>query len=149
MYYLDATYSALRKQAFDWKDHRIPAGLPAGFILETGYPEAAFTLAAMSDGAVSLYFSNGGGTIGGGFHRGPAESAKALLGLAARYVDQLPDTYEAPIPRLGEARMYVLINKGMRAIAAPEIEFGEGRSPFSPLFHFAHQLITELSRIDP
>jgi hypothetical protein len=149
MYDLDTTYSTLREKAFDWKDNRVPLGRPVGFILETGYPQAAFTLVAMSDGAISLYFSNGGGTVGAGAHQGPAEAAKALLRLAATYVEQLPDAREAPIPQLGEVRMYVLLNEGKRGVQAPEIDFGEGRSQFSPLFHAAHDLIAEISRIEP
>jgi hypothetical protein len=40
-------------------------GVPLGVLMETGYDSATVTLFALSDGTTSLYFSNGGGVIGG------------------------------------------------------------------------------------
>ena len=148
MYDLDETYRGLRERAFAWTDDEVPAGTPIGFILETGYAEAVFSLVALSEGAVSLYFSNGGRRVGLGEHRGPATAAKELLRLAGTYVDRLPEAGDAPIPQLGEARMYLLLNEGMRGVAAPEVDFGEGRSPFSSLFLAAHRVIAEIRRIE-
>lgn len=37
-----------------------------GVLMETGYPKAVATLVSARDGAASLYFSSGGGTIGAG-----------------------------------------------------------------------------------
>ncbi|MBL4575724.1 MAG: hypothetical protein JKY51_06460 [Opitutaceae bacterium] len=37
-------------------------------MMETGFPESAYTLIASADGSASIYFSNGGGIIGAGEH---------------------------------------------------------------------------------
>jgi len=59
---------------------------------------ATVTLAAFSDGAVSLYFSTGGGVIGAGA-RGPASQFHALL---SQQADQLTPTTDLSLPRDGE-----------------------------------------------
>lgn len=68
---------------------------------------ATATLAAFSDGAVSLYFSTGGGVIGAGAHpsiRGPATQFHALL---AQQGDQLtPTTLFDPL-RAGEVLFWL------------------------------------------
>ena len=39
-------------------------GRVLALLMETGYPEAIATLVGLGDGTTSMYFSNGGGTIG-------------------------------------------------------------------------------------
>lgn len=55
-------------------------------LMETGYPEAVSTLVTIGDGTVSLYFSNGGGIIGVGQHKGPRIACEEFLSLAPKYV---------------------------------------------------------------
>src|SRR5689334_9394559 len=43
-------------------------------LMETGYPGAVATLAALADGTTSLYLSSGGGMIGAGGHTRVAEA---------------------------------------------------------------------------
>ena len=143
----DPIFLKLREQAFTWTDHRAPKGVPTGFILETGFDTGSFTLVALSDGAVSLYFSNGGGMIGMGGRKGPAEAATRLVRQAVRFKDELLPVSEHPLPAEGEARLYVLIDGGLRGAAAPQEIFGENRSPFSPLFHAAHALIAAIRKV--
>lgn len=38
-------------------------------MMETGVAEGSYTLSSIADGSTSLYFSNGGGIIGGGEHQ--------------------------------------------------------------------------------
>jgi hypothetical protein len=48
-------------------------------LMETGYPEGSFTLSSVADGSTSLYFSNGGGIIGGGEHENVHKASSYLL----------------------------------------------------------------------
>ncbi len=144
---MDPTYASLRDLAFAWHDTRLPSGTPAGFILETGFPEGAMTLVVTSDRSISLYYSNGGGTIGAGGHAGPAQKAALLLDLAGQSAQRLEVTTSHPIPSKGEVRMYVLSNDAIRGVVGLEEDFGEGRSPFSPLFYAAHAVISEILAI--
>jgi hypothetical protein len=144
---MDPTYAALRSLAFAWKDTKLPSGAPTGFILETGFPEGVITLVVTSDHSASLYYSNGGGTIGAGGHAGPAQKARFLLEVAAQYAQGLEVTTSNPTPSEGEVRIYVLSNEAIRGVSGLEEDFGEGRSPFSPLFHAAHSVISEILAI--
>lgn len=62
----DLRYRALTVTASELGLEPGPAAPIHGVIMETGYPEAAATFVCLRDGAVSLYFSTGGGVIGGG-----------------------------------------------------------------------------------
>lgn len=75
-------------------------------LMETGYPGAVATLAALADGTTSLYLSAGRVVL------------RAL-------------TYD-----------------GQQADEADEDDLGYGRHPLSPLFHAAHDVLTELRLID-
>lgn len=41
--------------------------------METGYEEAVFSLRCITEGSISIYFSNGGGMIGIGEHEDAKE----------------------------------------------------------------------------
>src|SRR5438477_9066890 len=46
-----------------------PSGdTPWGIVMDTTYPEGSASLVALEDGTASLYFSGGGGVIGGHAH---------------------------------------------------------------------------------
>ncbi|MBM3472898.1 MAG: hypothetical protein FJX75_06490 [Armatimonadetes bacterium] len=115
-----------------------------GLLMETGYPEAAVTLVAVADGTVSLYFSNGGGTLGLGAFAGPRKASEALLQAAPRFMAVCQPTTEYPLPGRGHTRFYLLTFAGVLTAEAIEEELGYNRHPMSPLFHLAHQLIAEI-----
>ena len=149
-YVIEPTYERLREQAFAWRVAGVRDGSPYGFILETGYPPAIFTLAVMRDSpaiGVSLYFSKGGGIIGGGRQKGPREAAATLAQMTARFNYALPQVHENPLPNLGETRLYILIDGIWRGASGPEVDFGHDRMAASPLFHAAHRVIAELMKL--
>src|SRR5438105_3620414 len=67
-----------------------------GAMIETAYPEIVATLVALSDGTVSLYFSNGTAIIGAGTHEGPRRESGALLDLAPQFFKDCCATTEYP-----------------------------------------------------
>lgn len=148
-YEIAPVYQELRAKAFGYLDDAIPPELPSGVIMETGYAEGVATLAALSDGTVSLYFSNGSGTVGAGQHAGPAMAARQLGVIAARYAPNMPILLQATLPKLDETKLYVLTGGVVRGVAGRQEDFGNNRMPQSPLFHAAHNVITAMRQIDP
>jgi hypothetical protein len=118
-------------------------------LMETGYPEAVATLLAVADGTVSLYFSNGGGIIGGGEHEPIRKVSRELITLAQSCVpnSNLADSF--PLPKPGYVRCYLVTDGGVHTFEAPEEDLGYERHPCSPLFHKGHELITAIREHTP
>jgi len=117
-------------------------------LMETGYPGAVATLAALADGTTSLYLSSGGGMIGAGGQPQVADATLRLLDVAERYLDRLPATLDTALPAAGRVVLRALTYDGQQADEADEDDLGYGRHPLSPLFHAAHDVLTELRLID-
>ena len=113
-------------------------------LMETGYSGAVATLVSVTDGAASLYFSNGGGIIGSGENEAPKAASKALVRAAEQYVKDCKRVTEFPLPHKGSTRFYFVTVGGVFSMEAPEDDLGDNRHRLSPLFHKAHQLITQI-----
>jgi hypothetical protein len=57
-------------------------------VMETGFPEGSFTLSSIADGTTSLYFSSGGGIIGGGEHENVRKASTYLLSGAQHFYEK-------------------------------------------------------------
>ena len=58
-----------------------------GIVMETGFPDGSFTLVSLAEGTTSLYFSNGGGIIGGGEHESVRQAASYFLTRAQHFYE--------------------------------------------------------------
>lgn len=147
-------YAGLRAMLFDpsrrpddWAADAVD-NLWAG-VMEMGYDEAVGTLVMTADGAVSLYFSNGGGFIGMGEHEGPREKAREFLTFAHGFLDRARPNVEYPLPQLGQTRFYFLTVDGPLATdEVREDELAAGGHSLSPLFYKAHEVITEMRLVE-
>jgi hypothetical protein len=119
-----------------------------GVLMETGYPEAIVTLVALVDGTVSLYFSNGGGIIGVGHHEGPRSACEELIASAPEFISHARATTEFPLPGEGRTRFYFLTRGGALTVESSEDALGRERSPLSPLFYKAQEVITQVRLVD-
>ena len=119
-----------------------------GILMETGDKDAVITLSAIGDGSVSLYFSNGGGIIGLGQHEGPQKACLSFLSFANQFTSQLRLTKEFPLPQKGYTTFYFLTINGVLTAGAKEADLGNKRLPLSPLFHKAHEVITQARLVD-
>jgi hypothetical protein len=146
-YEINPTYADIRDKAFAWKDERAPKGSPCGVVVETGYPKAIFTLVALSDGSVNLYYNTGGGMLGAGAQEGPARAAIALAQAAKHFAPQMPVAPNKLSPDQGETKLYVLVDGQVRGVAAADREFGENRMPQSPLYHAAQRVLVEIGKL--
>ena len=145
-YQISESYSGLRDMVFNLTFDKIGMAPKQpdevwGLLMETGYPKAVATLLALADGTVSLYFSNGGGLIGLGAHRKPAEAARAFLIASQQFVKQAEPVAGHPLPRPGFTRFYMLTPNGALTSEASENDLGNNRHPFSPLFQKGHAVI--------
>lgn len=115
-----------------------------GVLMEMGYQTATATLACLVDGSTSLYFSSGGGIIGGGEHPQVAALSKQVVGGAEHFLDALQPTTDFPLPDPGRVRFQVLTYEGAWTGEAADDELGAGNAPLSPLFFAGHRVIAAL-----
>ena len=112
--------------------------------METGYDGVTVTLIALSDGTTSLYFSNGGGVIGGQGHEAVRHANAAFLNQANHSLQDLKRCEIFPIPEPAHTVFYVLTDSGILTGGALENDLGYDRHPLSTLFHAGHEAITQL-----
>ena len=87
-------YSALRAQILNWKCPQASSstpdapGNPCAVVMDWAAKSGVATVVAVSDGSASIYYSSGGGSIGGGYAR-PAirDAALHAVSIANRFLD--------------------------------------------------------------
>jgi hypothetical protein len=116
--------------------------------METGYPNGTATLVALADGTTSLCLSSGGGIIGGGQHTPVAEATRRLLHIAERHLTGMVPAADTDLPVSGRVRLRALAYHGQYSVDAAEDDLGYRRHPLWPVFHAAHDVITQLRILD-
>jgi hypothetical protein len=117
---------------------------PWGVIMETDYPGAAASLVTFADGSTSLYFSTGGGVIGGGEHDNVNRAARAFVAKAAEELEHFQPAADHPLPDEGMVRFYLRTRAELLTAAAKHEDLGEGRHPLSTLFLAGQDVLTPL-----
>lgn len=114
------------------------------FVMETGLAEGSYTLSSIADGSTSLYFSGGGGIIGGGEHKNVREASMYLLSGAEHFHHKAENIISFPKPTNGMVIFYFITFDGVKSYQAKEQDLGNGNDELSSLFFAAHNVITEL-----
>jgi len=114
----NGVYSGLRSQAlstnrFDVGVSPAEGALAWGTLMETGYDGATVTLLALADGTTSLYFSSGGGVIGGQAHETVRRANAEFLAQTNHFLAQLVPCETFPIPEADHTVFYVLTDPGI------------------------------------
>lgn len=112
-------------------------------LMEWKMGENTVTLAAVADGTTSLYFSNGGGIIGGGEHDKVRVAARKFLVV----MDKLLPLWVAkePLGVVDTAVCFVVSTyDGIRAGRDREERLKDKKSPAWPAFYLGHEVITQL-----
>jgi hypothetical protein len=117
-------------------------------LMETGFPEGSYTLSSVADGSTSLYFSTGGGIIGGGEHENVRKASSHLLSGAQHYYEKAIKVTAFPKPTAGKVIFYFITFDGIRSYTALEDDLGNEKDELSQLFFAAHNVITELRNIE-
>ena len=118
-----------------------------GVLMEIGYPDAAATVVGLGDGTASLYFSSGGGIIGGGPHPSINAAARRLVEISGRHRSELSPAKEFPLPQPGDVTFYVLTTQGVLRGGATEAALGSGKHPLSEMFFAGHDVITGIRKV--
>jgi hypothetical protein len=143
-------YLKLRSQALALA--RDPIAVPApgheapvwGVVMDMGFPNGTATLVALADGSTSLYYSNGGGVIGGQAHE-PVRMANAVfIDEANRLHGRLTQSETHPLPAAGQTAFYALTDAGVLGGAAANEDLGKGTHELATLFLAGHGVITQL-----
>lgn len=146
-----AMYAGLRSQALSTTAEGIGVAtdLPAyGALMEFLVDGETVTIVAFATGDGSLYFSPGGGMIGGIEIPAVANAAKAFVTAAGEVAATLPRTETFPHPQGEEVRFYVLTSDGVRTGWATPDALETGQDRLSPLFLAANQLISGFRTAD-
>ena len=71
------------------------------------------TVVAVSDGSASIYYSSGGGSIGGGYARPTIrDAALHAVSLASKFRDAMQSTDTFPLPESGGVIFYIVTDRG-------------------------------------
>jgi hypothetical protein len=115
--------------------------------MEMGYPNGTATLVCFADGTSSMYFSSGGGIIGGHSHEGVRRAAAVFLATVNQLLASMEPTRTFPLPAAGHVSFSAQTDAGLLRADAAEGELKKGHHPLSPLFIKGHDVITELRLI--
>lgn len=146
-------YQELRNQVFTISPQDIGIELkaetePWGVLMEFGLPGVVVTLVALGNGEASMYFSSGGGVLGGGGYETVRKAAKAFVVFSETCLEKMKPVSTYPLPKNGNVKFLVLTGKGVFSSGEfLETDLRENKNEFSPLYHKGHQLITELRLI--
>ena len=145
----------LREQAFKFKYNDLEKfksvgdyGL-YGVIIEMGYEKGFATIACFTSGDASIYFSTGGGYIGGVGKEPIKNASLKLVNTALNFVTDFRKTEQYPAPKLGQTNFYLLTKDGLLWMEAKTSEFRpNGPHPLTPLFAAGQDVITAYRLID-
>lgn len=119
-------------------------------VMDLAYPEAIVSLVCISSGDASLYFSNGGGVIGGGEHQSVRTAAIAFLRESESNIAQMTAPSGIKYPSVGNVIFYVRTPETL--VASNELSeavLAAENSPLSRLFFAAQNVIAHLRETAP
>jgi len=146
-------YLTLRNQALTGSraKFKLPAGPkptgPWGVLMDMGLPDGWATIAAFSDANASVYFSNGGGYIGGGGRETIRKAGQNMLAVATEFQPSAHTATEYPLPPTGQTTFYFLTDAGVFTLSASQDDLGNRRVPVSKLFFAGQDVINEYRRL--
>ena len=120
------------------------ANEPYVAVMDIAYPNAVVSLVTASTGDASLYFSTGGGVIGGVGHETVRRAAIAFVQATGSQPTLLKDTTDQSHPPAGHVRFLARTANGLRSGTAREDELRAGTHPLSPLYAKGQDVITQL-----
>jgi hypothetical protein len=117
---------------------------PYGLVTEFVQGQTVVTLAAFATGDASLYFSTGGGIIGGIGKRALAELARTTVESLAPLVAQLERSDATDPPQPGEFCFYVLTPGGRRICRVRASGTAPANGPEVKLIRLGGALLTKV-----
>jgi|1186.fasta_scaffold81379_1 hypothetical protein len=143
-------YLGLRSQFLATAPAEVDGGAPVyALLFEVEANGTIVTTAATAAGDASVYFSKGGGAIGGIGIAEVRDAAKALVASAAALLDRTePTTITAP-PSPGELSLILLTDRGPRVLRAAIASKFQPGDPLLTMVRDSGALTTMLLRAPP
>jgi hypothetical protein len=117
---------------------------PWAILMDMGLSEGVVTLVCLKDGSTSLYFSNGGGIIGGGEHKNVNNAAKNFVKFSKDFIPLMEKVTTYPLLILSKVRFYIITKSGIFSSKLfDESELGDNNK-FSKLYNAGHGVIAAL-----
>lgn len=143
------TYLALREVAFSTHSEDVEVQAKPGeeraygVIVEFWRRGEIVTVVAFASGDASLYFSRGGGMIGGRREPLVASAAGSLVADAQVQLADVPLVKAYPAPAPGSVTVYMLTTAGLRGAQAAEADIAAADHRLNPLFVRAQAVVSE------
>ncbi len=150
----DNPYEGLRKMALSTTPEILQLSLPSdktivyGVVMDWEISGGTVTTVSYSTGAASMYLSNGGGVIGGEFHKNVNAAAKLFVDKAQAFLNKTQKTETTPLPGRNFVIFYLLTNKGIFKGQENMKNFENNSSPWIGLFDQGNKVISELHAIN-
>jgi hypothetical protein len=123
---------------------------PFLILMEMAYPSAVASVLSTASGEASIYFSSGGGIIGGAGHESVRQAAVAFVAESAKHAANMTAASDFPYPGTGNVRFYIRTPQNVLAsIEVPETQLGNGEHALSPLYFAGQNVITRLRELTP
>jgi len=146
-------YNGLREMAFESKPEQLGLSLPVsktvvyGIVMDWDVKNGTASIISFLSGDASIYFSSGGGIIGGGTHENVKIIAKQFVEKAQQMLDKAIKTEQTPLPDKNKVVFYLLTNKGIYSGQDNMENFQNQSSIWLGLFLIGNELINELRTI--
>jgi len=143
-------FEGLRNLAFTATPEQLGLLLPIdktivfGIVMDWGMNSGIATTVSYQTGDASLYFSSGGGVIGGGQHENVNIAARKFVELAQIYLEKTIKTETIVLPKKDEVKFYLLTNNGIFVGEEQMRNFENKSSEWLDLFEEGNKVITEL-----
>jgi hypothetical protein len=116
---------------------------PWGVLMDWKVERGIATVVAASDGSASVYFSSGGGNIGGRGQEPIRRAAQKAVEVAVGVQPLAHLTETFPLPQRGEVNFYLLTDSGVWAAGTSDKELNSTRGPLRKLGDAMQEVITQ------
>jgi hypothetical protein len=146
-------YDVLRKMALETKPDQLGLSLPSekttvyGIVMDWDLKNGTASIISFLTGDASIYFSSGGGIIGGGTHENVKIIAKQFVEKAQQMLDKSLKTEQTPLPEKNTVVFYLLTDKGIYTGQDKMENFSNQTSKWLGLFLIGNEVINELRSI--
>jgi hypothetical protein len=119
-------------------------------VMDLAYAEAVVSLVCTAFGDASIYFSSGGGIIGGGEHTSVRTAVTSLLRESDNAAGQMLAAHGIDYPFVGNVIFYVRKREALLASSeVSEAALAAGTSLLSQLFFAVQNVITQIRETAP
>lgn len=136
---------ALKPEDIGFSTHQCPAVW--GMMIECGLPNLVVSLAALLDGSVSVYVSDGGSLIACGLHPTIRLAAHRLLCSAISEAHVHPIVKSYPLPEDGQVCFYLLTTTGVRLAQVERSRLEEGEVELAELYHEGYNILAMIDAL--